>query len=75
MHPGTYRRAMDAVQCPVLLIHGDRDRLVNVRAARDVARRNPTWLYRELAGVGHCPMIEVSHRTYAKIFSWITETS
>jgi pimeloyl-ACP methyl ester carboxylesterase len=74
VHSGTYRRAMDAVQCPVLLIHGDRDKLVNVRSARDVARRNPDWSYRELAGVGHCPQIEVPFRTFNEIIHWMGET-
>lgn len=74
VHPGKYRRAMDSIECPVLLIHGDRDRLVSVYSARDVARRNPSWKYVELAGIGHCPQIEVPKRTHTEILSWMTPT-
>ena len=53
--PRRYRAAMASIRVPVLLVHGDRDRLVPVAAARDIARRHPAWRYLELAGVGHVP--------------------
>ena len=51
-----------ALTVPVLMIQGDRDRLVPVTAARDVAERNPGWRYVELAGVGHVPQLQVPER-------------
>ena len=39
--PRRYRTAMASIRVPVLLVHGDRDRLVPVAAARDIARRHP----------------------------------
>jgi pimeloyl-ACP methyl ester carboxylesterase len=71
IHPGRYRRAMDALECPVLLIHGDRDRLVPVQSARDVAKRNPDWTYVELPGIGHVPQLEIPHRTFDEICNWL----
>ena len=53
--PRRYRAAMASIRVPVLLVHGDRDRLVPVAAARDIARRHPAWRYLELADVGHVP--------------------
>ena len=53
--PRRYRTAMASITVPVLLVHGDQDRLVPVAAARDIARRHPAWRYLELAGVGHVP--------------------
>jgi pimeloyl-ACP methyl ester carboxylesterase len=43
---------------PTLLVHGDRDRLITVRAARAAAALRPDWEYVEMAGVGHIPMME-----------------
>jgi len=69
--PRRYRRAMVDVRRPVLLLHGDRDRLVPVVAARDVARRHPTWRYVELAGIGHVPQLQVPERVADEILRWL----
>jgi pimeloyl-ACP methyl ester carboxylesterase len=53
-----YVRALSEIRCPVLLLHGAHDRLVNVRAARAAAAQHPTWTYAEGQDVGHCPMFE-----------------
>lgn len=73
--PRRYRRAMAAIDVPVLLVHGDRDRLVPVAAARDVARRHPRWRYVELPGVGHVPQIQVPEPVGTEILAWLTATS
>ena len=73
--PRRYRRAMADVRGPVLLLHGDRDRLVPVVAARDVARRHPTWRYVELAGIGHVPQLQVPERVADEILRWLPQTS
>ena len=36
---GRYFRMLASIETPVLLLQGDKDRLVNVAAARDAARR------------------------------------
>lgn len=69
--PRGYRRAMAAVTAPVLLVQGDRDRLVPVEAARDVARRHPAWRYVELAGVGHVPQLQVPERVARELLDWL----
>ena len=71
--PRRYRRAMASIQVPVLLVHGDRDRLVPVAAARDIARRHPTWRYVELAGVGHVPQLQVPDRLAKDVLAWMDE--
>jgi pimeloyl-ACP methyl ester carboxylesterase len=73
--PRRYRQAMAAIRVPVLLVHGDRDRLVPVAAARDIARRHPGWRYLELAGVGHVPQLQVPDRLAADLLSWLDETA
>jgi pimeloyl-ACP methyl ester carboxylesterase len=57
----------------VVLLHGDRDRLVPVVAARDVARRHPAWGYGELRGVGHVPQLQVPERVAADVLRWLGE--
>ena len=72
--PRRYRKAMASIRVPVLLVHGDRDRLVPVAAARDIARRHPAWRYVELAGVGHVPQLQVPDRVAADVLAWLDET-
>jgi pimeloyl-ACP methyl ester carboxylesterase len=70
--PSRYRAAMAELRnLPVLLVHGDRDRLVPVEAARDTARRHPSWRYVELADVGHVPQLQVPARVAQEILAWL----
>jgi len=73
--PRRYRKAMASIAVPVLLVHGDRDRLVPVAAARDIARRHPAWRYLELAGIGHVPQLQVPERVAEAILAWLTENA
>ncbi|MDQ2584250.1 alpha/beta fold hydrolase [Saccharothrix yanglingensis] len=54
-----YYAAMSRVKAPVYLAHGDRDRLVPVKAAEAAARRNPSWEFEVFEGVGHVPQLEI----------------
>jgi pimeloyl-ACP methyl ester carboxylesterase len=72
--PRRYRKAMASISVPVLLVHGDRDRLVPVAAARDIARRHPTWRYIELPEVGHVPQLQVPDRVADDVLGWLDET-
>jgi pimeloyl-ACP methyl ester carboxylesterase len=72
--PRRYRRAMASISAPVLLVHGDRDRLVPVAAARDIARRHPGWRYVELPGVGHVPQLQVPDDVAKELLDWLDST-
>lgn len=69
-----YARLLSGLQCPVLLIQGERDRLVQVAAARRVARDNPHWTYVELADVGHTPQLEVPDETVRLVTGWLRDS-
>ncbi|SDZ12146.1 Pimeloyl-ACP methyl ester carboxylesterase [Geodermatophilus africanus] len=69
--PRLIRRAMAGVQVPVLLVQGDRDRLVPVSVARDVARRHPDWRYVELAGAGHVPQLQCPELLAEHVLAWL----
>jgi pimeloyl-ACP methyl ester carboxylesterase len=66
-----YRAAMSSIRLPVLLVHGDQDRLVPVTAARATARDHPAWRYVELPGVGHLPHLQVPHQVATVVLGWL----
>lgn len=68
-----YWRMLAAIEPPVLLVHGDGDRLVNVAAARAAAKRNPHWTYAEMAGVGHTPMLETPSDFLQVVEGWMVD--
>lgn len=68
-----YRRAIRSVVAPTLVVHGDRDRLVSVRAALAVAARRPDWTMRVLPDVGHVPQLEAVDAVVAAIDEWMRE--
>lgn len=52
----------ERVRCPVLLVWGERDRMVTHRGARIVTEAIPHTRYELLEGVGHCPQVEAPQR-------------
>jgi pimeloyl-ACP methyl ester carboxylesterase len=66
-----YRRAINAVRCPVLVLHGTLDRLIPVAAARIVARAHPAWSLVVMPGVGHVPQLEAPQACAAEIREWL----
>jgi pimeloyl-ACP methyl ester carboxylesterase len=71
--PDLARRALDAISCPVLVIHGARDRLVPPAYARAALDRHPAWRYRFLPNVGHVPQLEAPDRWLAAVESWLAD--
>jgi pimeloyl-ACP methyl ester carboxylesterase len=72
--PRSYRTAMASIRVPVLMVQGDKDRLVPVAAARDIAGRHPHWRYLELPGVGHVPQLQVPERIATEVLAWLHAT-
>ncbi|GAA2740692.1 alpha/beta fold hydrolase [Terrabacter aerolatus] len=66
-----YDRIMRDLRAPVLLIHGTRDRLVPVSAARRAARLNPTWRTAYLDGMGHTPQLEAPEDVLGHLQPWL----
>lgn len=66
-----YRAVRSSISAPVLLVHGDRDQLVPVTAARETARHHPTWRYIELRGVGHLPQLQVPDQLATHLLAWL----
>jgi pimeloyl-ACP methyl ester carboxylesterase len=51
---------LDRIDCPVLLVWGDRDRMVTHRGARRLTEAVAGTTYELLEGSGHCPQIEAA---------------
>ncbi len=68
--PGKLRRMAEGVRAPTLVLHGDRDRLVPLAAARAAARRH-RWDLEVLRGVGHVPQLEVPQRFVELVEGWL----
>jgi pimeloyl-ACP methyl ester carboxylesterase len=62
---------LGAMAGPVLLLHGDKDRLVSVASARATARVNPSWRFEVAEHVGHVPQLEVPDWTAERIRDWL----
>jgi pimeloyl-ACP methyl ester carboxylesterase len=69
-----YRRGIRSITVPVLIVHGARDRLVPVAAARAAVRANPSWSLVVLPDVGHVPQLEAPRDTAAAILKWLEPT-
>lgn len=67
----TYARMMHQIAVPVLLLHGDQDRLVPIASARVAATAHPTWRFVIARGIGHVPQLEAPAWTIAQIADWL----
>lgn len=68
-----YAAMQRSVAAPVLLLHGDQDRLVHIASARAAARANPDWRFEIAAGAGHVPQLELPEWTAQRILGWLAE--
>jgi pimeloyl-ACP methyl ester carboxylesterase len=72
--PAISRRALGNVRCPVLVIHGKRDRLVPAAYAEAELANHPAWRGRFFAELGHIPQMEAPGRWLAEVADWSAET-
>jgi pimeloyl-ACP methyl ester carboxylesterase len=71
LRPRHFKKVMRSLVQPVLLIHGDRDRLVPVAAAHIAAAANPKWDTEILHGVGHTPQLEDPDAVIHAVSRWL----
>jgi len=67
----SYLAAMSSITVPVLLLHGEKDRLVPISASRAAAAANPSWRFRVAPDAGHVPQLEVPGWTAGHILDWL----
>lgn len=73
--PERGRKLLDDVKCPVIAIHGRRDRLVPPSFAWAATETHPDWWVRVLPDVGHVPQMEAPARWVAAVEDWLAENS
>lgn len=66
-----YTAIMKAIRVPVLLLHGEKDRLVTIESSRAAAAANPSWRFEVAQDVGHVPQLEVPEWTAERILDWL----
>jgi pimeloyl-ACP methyl ester carboxylesterase len=66
-------RALDAITCPVLVIHGRRDRFVPAVFAEAILARRPSWRGRIFPDLGHAPQMEAPGRWLTEVADWHAE--
>ena len=66
-----YAADLRRIEVPVLLVHGEQDRLVPISAARAAVQMNPAWEHEFLDGVGHVPQLEAPERVTERLGSWL----
>lgn len=69
--PKVVRRTFSKVTAPVLLLHGDRDRLVSIKVAKENAQEFPAWRFEIAEDIGHVPMLEAPEWTAGQVFDWL----
>jgi len=67
-------RTLGGVRCPVLVIHGRRDRFVPARFAEAALATYPSWRGRILPRVGHVPQMEAPGRWLGEVADWYAAT-
>jgi len=69
------RRSLDLIRrfpdTPTLLLHGAKDRLVPLTAARQTARLRPDWTLEVLDDIGHIPQLEAPDLIATTITHWL----
>lgn len=68
-----YYRMLRRITAPVLLLHGDKDRLVPIAAARRAARAMPHWRFVVAHDIGHVPQLEAPEWTIEQILGWLRD--
>ena len=65
------RRTFERVTAPVLMLHGDQDRLVPINLAVATARAIPAWRFEVAKDIGHVPMLEAPDGTTGLVLYWL----
>jgi pimeloyl-ACP methyl ester carboxylesterase len=73
--PGKYRRLVQRVEAPALVMHGEKDRLVPVGAAREAASDHEDWELVVFPDLGHIPQMEAPTRWLEAVEAWLPTIS
>ena len=63
------------IRASAIVVHGRRDRLVRVEAARALVAARPDWRLEVLDDIGHVPQLEAPERFLALVEPWVAAGS
>jgi pimeloyl-ACP methyl ester carboxylesterase len=66
---------LERIGCPVLLVWGDRDRMVTHRGAHHITDAVKDTTYELLEGIGHCPQVEAPDRVARLLLEFTSRPS
>jgi pimeloyl-ACP methyl ester carboxylesterase len=69
--PGFVEELIERIRVPVLVIHGVKDRLVNVNLARRAVGGRPNWSLAEFGDIGHAAQMEAPGRWVSTVEDWL----
>ena len=69
--PGKYRQLVRRITAPALVMHGARDRLVPVAAAREATAKHDNWELVIFPDLGHIPQMEAPARWLETVEAWL----
>lgn len=70
LHPHSMENDLKKIVAPVLLLHGQRDRLVPISVARRVAVLRPSWEVQEIEDLGHVLQLECPEEFVNRAMLW-----
>jgi pimeloyl-ACP methyl ester carboxylesterase len=73
IRPGRYRNLVRAIRHPALVIHGAKDQLIPVAAAREAVADHPNWKLVVFPDLGHIPQMEAPDRWLAAVDAWLDD--
>ena len=66
---------IESITADALIVHGDKDRLVDVASARWLAKLRPDWQLEIFENVGHVPQLEAPDRLLDVVERWLATRS
>jgi len=69
--PGRFQDCVRRVDVPVLVLHGQSDRLVPVECSRELVKLRPDWKLVELEDTGHVPQLERPEEFLEIVEGWL----
>lgn len=66
---------VESITADALIVHGDKDRLVDVASARWLAKLRPDWHLEIFENVGHVPQLEVPDQLLDVVERWLANRS
>jgi pimeloyl-ACP methyl ester carboxylesterase len=68
--PRSFASVYQSIRAPVMIVHGERDRLVPVQSSLAIGQRYG-WAVEVIPDVGHIPMLEVPERFVGLTLGWL----